>query len=104
MPTAAEKWPHLYNTRRWRRARRVFLTESPNCTMCRDHGIIAPAIEVDHIKPHRGDSVLFWDVDNWQGLCPFHHRSIKSRIERNGGDYGFDVDGNPLDDRHHWKI
>jgi 5-methylcytosine-specific restriction protein A len=23
----------------------------------------------DHIKPHKGDPVLFWDQSNWQPLC-----------------------------------
>ena len=30
---------------------------------------------VDHIVPHRGDSNLFWDRNNWQPLCkPCHDR------------------------------
>lgn len=41
------------------------------------------ATEVDHIKPHRGDMVLFWDESNWQGLCRSHH-SRKTAGE-NGG-------------------
>lgn len=28
---------------------------------------------VDHIKPHRGDKVLFWDSANWQPLCKECH-------------------------------
>lgn len=24
---------------------------------------------VDHIIPHRGDAVLFWDKANWQGMA-----------------------------------
>jgi 5-methylcytosine-specific restriction protein A len=30
---------------------------------------------LDHITPHRGIHRLFWDQDNWQGLCvPCHGR------------------------------
>ena len=28
---------------------------------------------VDHIIPHRGDEKLFWDQENWQGLCKRCH-------------------------------
>ena len=30
---------------------------------------------VDHIKPHRGDSALFWNTENWQSLCDKCHNS-----------------------------
>jgi 5-methylcytosine-specific restriction protein A len=37
-------------------------------------GRVTPATVVDHIIPHRGDPVLFWDrKGNWQGLCAPHH-------------------------------
>ena len=35
--------------------------------------MISAAVIVDHIKPHRGDKVLFWDRNNWQPLCKMHH-------------------------------
>ena len=28
---------------------------------------------VDHIRPHRGDPILFWDESNWQSLCKACH-------------------------------
>lgn len=31
------------------------------------------ATVVDHIKPHRGDKILFWDESNWQALCKQCH-------------------------------
>lgn len=43
---------------------------------------------VDHIRPHRGDPVLFWDENNWQALCKFCHDSRKQRVEPR---------------RHHWR-
>lgn len=37
--------------------------------------MVRAATEVDHIIPHRGDQQLFWDTNNWQGLCkPCHSR------------------------------
>lgn len=50
--------------------------------MCEKEGRLVPATVVDHIKPHRGDPVLFWADDNRQGLCLHHHNSTKQRQER----------------------
>ncbi len=54
---------------RWHEARRLFLKRYPLCKRCLKYGKITPATVVDHIVPHRGDMLLFWDQDNWQGLC-----------------------------------
>jgi 5-methylcytosine-specific restriction protein A len=58
---------------RWRRARAAYLARHPLCVPCRKAGHPELATVVDHIVPHRGDAVLFWDEGNWQGLCkPCH--------------------------------
>ena len=103
MPTAAERWPHLYKTARYQRGRRNHLAENPYCKMCEDEGVVRAAVELDHIQPHNGDPVLFWDIDNWQGLCRHHHRSVKARMERGGTRPGCDADGIPLDPNHPWR-
>ncbi|WP_163526625.1 HNH endonuclease [Halobacillus ihumii] len=60
---------------RWRKYREVFLRSNPLCKHCRSHGQLVPATEVDHIRPHRGDSELFWEPSNHQALCkPCHSR------------------------------
>jgi len=41
--------------------------------VCQTNGQIAAATVVDHIIPHKGNQVLFWDESNWQPLCKFHH-------------------------------
>ena len=89
--------------RRWRKGRRQFLVEHPLCAMCLEEGTETLAVEVDHIIPHKGDPVLFWDTKNWQGLCKFHHQSIKARMERGGKRIGNRMDGTPLDPKHHWN-
>ena len=49
---------------------------------CADVGLAAPmASVVDHIEPHRGDQVLFWNQSNWQSLCSTHHSADKQREE-----------------------
>ncbi len=62
-------------TRRWEKARRVFLAEHPLCEECKASGELVPATVVDHGDPHRGDPEVFWDVARWRALCkPCHDR------------------------------
>jgi 5-methylcytosine-specific restriction protein A len=51
------------------------------CVECLKENRLTPAEVVDHIKPHRGDPQLFWDVSNWQSLCVAHH-NIKTAKEK----------------------
>ncbi len=64
-------------SREWQKARAAFLLEHPHCIRC-----FRAATVVDHIKPHRGDDVLFWDRTNWQPLCAGCHNRHKQREER----------------------
>lgn len=61
--------------RNWQAARLTYLTANPLCVSCESKGVITVATEVDHISPHKGDKVLFWDAGNWQGLCKPCHSS-----------------------------
>jgi 5-methylcytosine-specific restriction protein A len=59
----------------WLRAARSFLADNPYCLHHHQAGEIKRAEVVDHIKAHRGNRELFWDVSNWQPLCkPCHDR------------------------------
>jgi 5-methylcytosine-specific restriction enzyme A len=53
----------------WRKASKAFLAERLFCAECDRHGRDVFATQVDHIKPHRGNMDLFWDMSNWQPLC-----------------------------------
>jgi 5-methylcytosine-specific restriction protein A len=83
-----------YNTR-WEKARKTYLMRNPLCVMCQREGRVNPATVVDHIFPHKGDQQLFWDTDNWQGLCKPHHDRDKQREERRSfrpvGDDGWPI-------------
>lgn len=60
-------------TSKWVRASKNYLRAHPLCAECKLRGRRTPATLVDHIEPHRGDPVKFWDINNWQGLCvPCH--------------------------------
>ena len=69
---------------RWQRARLNFLRGHPLCVMCERLGRIVAASVVDHVVPHKGNPVLFWDQGNWQSLCTSCHNSRKQMLERPG--------------------
>jgi len=58
-----------YYTARWRALRQQVLHDTPVCNDCGLHA----SRDVDHIIPHRGDPVLFWDAGNLQALCARCH-------------------------------
>lgn len=60
----------------WRKAREGFLRRNPICASCG-----RPATVVDHIIPHRGDSELFWNRDNWAAMCTKCHNAKTARGE-----------------------
>ncbi|RZL68769.1 MAG: HNH endonuclease [Variovorax sp.] len=78
---------------RWQRARLMFLHKHPLCVMCQKQGRYELATVVDHIKPHNGDEILFWDHANWQSLCKPHHDSDKKLIEGGRERVTFDAEG-----------
>lgn len=69
-------------TAEWDKARLVWLAEHPLCAECQRQGRVTAGYAVDHIVPHKGDMVLFWDCDNnWQTLCRSCH-ARKSASEK----------------------
>lgn len=68
----------------WQKARIAWLQKYPLCVFCQKTGRMVAASVVDHIIPHKGDKVLFWDSENnWQSLCAPCHDITKKRIENN---------------------
>lgn len=99
MKEGANEYHHLYG-REWRRQRKVFLLLHPLCTFCEESGRVRAATVVDHIKPHKGDVVLFWDTDNWQSLCKQCHDAAKQAEEKRGYSTAIGLDGYPIDPKH----
>ena len=64
-------------TRSWDKERAQYLLANTRCRRCG-----APATVVDHIMPHKGNMVLFWNMANWQPLCLRCHNSWKQSLER----------------------
>ena len=75
-------WQRLYKTARWQRIRRIQLATEPWCAECLSVGIYEPAVDVDHIEPHRGDYKKFF-TGPYQSLCKACH-SRKTALEVNG--------------------
>jgi 5-methylcytosine-specific restriction protein A len=72
---------------RWRKVRDGWLKSHPLCVRCQVLGIVKAATDLDHIVPHKGDMVRFWDPSNWQSLCHACH-SFKTATEDGGfGNY-----------------
>lgn len=83
---ALQPWRGWYNLARWKRLRRAAL-ERDDYT-CRATGVLligkAPAANspvVDHIREHKGDPDLFWDLDNLQTVSKAWHDGEKQRLE-----------------------
>ena len=89
---------------RWERVRKLYLREHPLCVPCQRAGLVQVATVVHHKTPHRGDSTLFEDTDNWEGRCATCHSGDAQRAEKGGPDQyrGCDVNGVPLDPAHRW--
>lgn len=68
-------------TAEWRRESKAFLADHPYCA----DGCGGRSEVVDHIRPHKGDVVLFWDRTNWQALTKRHHDSKTAREDGGGG-------------------
>lgn len=76
-------WRKWYKTARWQRLRwAVLLRDLFTCQRCKRLEVDTSQLVGDHIAPHRGDEVLFWDADNVQCLCKTCHDSDKQREER----------------------
>jgi len=94
------KQKRLYDSVRWRKVAKRHLDGDPLCVTCSKAGRVTPATCVDHIIPHKGDPVLFWDENNFQSLCGSCHSGTKRVAEHHGYSQACDVNGFPLDVKH----
>jgi 5-methylcytosine-specific restriction enzyme A len=66
----------------WFAASALFKAHNPFCLGCLAIGLSTPTEVVDHIVPHQGDNMLFWNEANWQPACAWHYNAIKPTLER----------------------
>ena len=97
----ARLWRKLYSTAKWKTFRRLAMDRDHGlCAMCTRLGVTKAAKVVDHIKEHKGDLELFFNLDNLQCLCTNHHDSAKQSDEFRGYSAEVDENGFPLDRNH----
>ncbi|WP_338042346.1 HNH endonuclease [Paenibacillus alba] len=60
-----------------------FLSKHPLCLDCLKKNRVTAATVIDHIIPHKGNRILFWDQENWQPMCGSCH-GIKTASEDGG--------------------
>lgn len=79
-----EPWRKWYSLARWKRLRMQVLERDMFTCKCGCNVLEGDTSQLvaDHIKPHRGDPVLFWDPRNLQTLLKTCHDRIKQREER----------------------
>lgn len=68
-------------TGEWSAASADYRRNNPLCIGCFAVGRYEAATVTDHIVKHDGDHQLFWDRDNWQASCKWHHDVVKQRLE-----------------------
>ena len=69
-------------TVQWDRAAAIFKRHHPLCLGCEAVGRVTATEVVDHVEPHKGDAVKFWNAAMWQPACKWHHDVIKQAQER----------------------
>jgi hypothetical protein len=72
----------LYKSKGWQIRRDMQLSAYPLCARCLLDNKVVPAIVVDHVFPHRQDSLKF-RYNLYQSLCAPCH-TIKGQDERKG--------------------
>lgn len=78
-------WRRWYKLVRWQALRlQIFERDGFTCQR-KDCGALVgdmSQLVCDHVKPHRGSPLLFWDPANLQTLCKPCHDKAKQREEQ----------------------
>ena len=105
-PEAVE-YRKLYGRKQWRilRERALFrdgfMCQHKGCKALLKRGTRHPrSAVVHHLKPHKGDLDLFFDIDNLQSVCWTCHSGSIQSIENRGFDVTIGEDGWPIDPGH----
>ena len=66
---------------RWDKVSAGFKRAHPLCLGCEAIGQVRATDVTDHVVPHKGDMVVFWNSEQWQPACAWHHDVIKQQLE-----------------------
>jgi len=105
-PEAAE-YRKLYQGKAWRTLREqallrdAYSCQHKGCGVALKRGRTSPrSAVVHHIKAHKGDLDLFYDINNLQSVCWSCHSGDIQQIETKGFDTAIGEDGWPIDPSH----
>ena len=101
----AESYRKLYSRKQWKDLRaRALLRDLYTCQRCKvplKRGTMHPqSAVVHHIKAHKGDPALFFDINNLQSVCWSCHSGAIQSEEVRGYDTTIGPDGYPIDPNH----
>ena len=96
----AEVYRKLYNDNQWKRLRKAKLQRNPVCERCLKTGHVSQATVVHHRVAHKGDRILFYDINNLESLCKPHHDGDAQSEEHTGYSRIVDDEGWPMDPKH----
>jgi len=103
----AEQYRKLYQGKAWRTLREQALLrdrytcQHKGCGVALKRGRTSPrSAVVHHIKAHKGDLNLFYDINNLQSVCWSCHSGDIQQIEAKGFDTAIGEDGWPIDPNH----
>lgn len=88
----------FYNSAKWKKCRKAYLSVYPYCNRCASLGIVEPAVHVHHKIYLTQENITNPDItlnwDNLEGLC--HNCHTQEHLGKNDVRYGlmFDSDGN----------
>ena len=91
-----DPWRSWYGHAQWKRnIKPACLARDPLCKLqitplCKQHGGDGTKV-AHHIKDHRGDRLLFFNLDNVQGVCRACHDALKHQevqVAQTGSDSG----------------
>lgn len=71
-----DKYKHLYNSPHWGRYSRDFLSHNDQCYRCGSDSEVT-----DHLEPHKGNILKFWNEENYIPLCERCHNMATSKFE-----------------------
>jgi 5-methylcytosine-specific restriction protein A len=80
---ALKQAQHIRSSARWRKVRRLKLSNDPLCEDCLEHGVTTAATQVHHIRGIASHPELAFSIENLCSLCSTCHAKREAR-ERGG--------------------
>jgi 5-methylcytosine-specific restriction protein A len=95
-----EPWRKWYKQKAWLSLRQQQLAKQPLCERHLKRGQAVAANVVNHLRPHRGDRLLFLNPANLESVCKACHDGEIQQQEKRGHSSRAGADGWPVDKRH----